>query len=326
MKRFIHVQTLINESCDLEFGYVAVDADTGEICYFSNFDKYDVYDPERIYPFDLQNMSEDLSWHMACSGYQTIQISEYIHPEIVDFIKTSINEHRVYNIKNGYRTDLLDFNEKYLKVMYTPSYSLFGREEASIYIPVENRMNLYCDKWQYEDASKREKLEEKSNVVHEIGHMKVSSYKIIGNKLFIRTGFFPSEALLETISLENGDIFYRIKEEPKIDINLEKKALEEIINDTDCANIYSPFLRSYPNIGDSLNALCDGVLPKLRESDDAFLAYKDYLKDVIGSKDEVDEINGLIKDALFGHNCKKHEMKVLKLIKQCEDRKQKKSY
>lgn len=326
MKRFIHVQTLINESCDLEFGYVAVDADTGEICYFSNFDKYDVYDPERIYPFDLQNMSEDLSWHMACSGYQTIQISEYIHPEIVDFIKTSINEHRVYNIKNGYRTDLLDFNEKYLKVMYTPSYSLFGREEASIYVPVENRMNLYCDKWQYEDASKREKLEEKSNVVHEIGHMKVSSYKIIGNKLFIRTGFFPSEALLETIPLENGDIFYRIKEEPKIDINLEKKALEEIINDTDCANIYSPFLRSYPNIGDSLNALCDGVLPKLRESDDAFLAYEDYLKDVIGSKDEVDEINGLIKDALFGHNCKKHEMKVLKLIKQCEDRKQKKSY
>lgn len=324
MRRFIHVQILSNESCDLDFGYVAIDADTGEICYFANFDKYGIYDPSRLYSFDPSNIEGDLAWHMACSGYPTTQISEEIHPEIVDFIKKAIIAHRDYNIKKGYRTDLLDFNEKYLKVIYTPSYCLFGREEASIYVPVENRMNLYCDRLGYEGSSKREKMEEKSNVIHEIGHMKVSSYRIDKNKLFIKTGFFPSEAILEPIILENGDIFYKIKEAPIEGANLEKKALEEIINDTDCASIYKPFLRTYPNIGDSLNALCDGVLPKLRESDDAFLAYSDYLKEIVGSTDIVDEINGLIKDALFGRNRKKHEMKVLKLIKQCEDRKQKK--
>lgn len=323
MKRFIHVQTLSNESCDLDFGYVAIDADTGSISYFSHFDKYGIYDPERLYPFDPNDVDGDLAWHMACSSYPTIQISEELHPEIVDFIKAAIITHRDYNIENGYRTDLLDFNAKHLKVICTPSYCLFGREEASIYIPVENRMNLYCDRYEYEEASRKEKMEEKSNVIHEIGHMKVSSYRIDKNKLFIKTGFFPSEAILEPILLENEDIFYKIKEAPKRGANLEKKALEEIINDTDCSTIYKSFLRTYPNIGDSLNALCDGVLPRLRECDDAFLAYFDYLKDIVGSVDIVDEINGLIKDALFGQNRKKHERKALKLIRQCEDRKKK---
>lgn len=321
MRKFIHVQDLTNEDYDLDLGYVAVDVDTGENCYFSHFNKDGSHNSKDIYPFDPKSISGDLAWHMARSGYPFSQISEEIHPEIVEFINYSIDAHREHNVKNGYRTDLLDFNKKHLKVIYVPSYTLFGREEASIYIPVENRISLYCDKLEYEEASKRVKNEEKSNVVHEIGHMKVSTYKIVGDKLYIKTGFFTSEANLESIVLDNGDIFYKIKEAPVKNRNLEKKALEEIINDTDCSNIYATYNRTYPNIGDSLNNLCDKKLPKLREEDNAFLAYCDYLKEIVKSTDIVDEINGLIKDALFGNNRRKYEGKALKLIRQCQDRK-----
>ncbi|MDE6141835.1 MAG: hypothetical protein K2G03_04450 [Bacilli bacterium] len=323
MKKYIQVHTLTNDSCDLDFGYVAIDIETGEICYFTNFDQYGIYDPNELYLFDPYNISGDLAWHMSCSYYPIAQISNDIHPEIIDFIKWSVNAHRTHNEENGYRTDLLDFNEKHLKVIYVPSYDLFDREDAAFYVPVENRMTFHCDRLEYEDASKRKKNTEKSNVIHEVGHMKVSTFKIDGNKLFIKTGFFPSEATLELITLRNGDIFYKIMEEPKIGINLEKKALEEIINDTDCANIFPTYNRTYPHIGDVLNKLCDGKLPRFREEDDAFLAYFDYLKRVVGSKDLADEINGLIKDALFGRNRRKHEAKALKLIKQCEERKSK---
>ncbi|MCX4364925.1 MAG: hypothetical protein OSJ70_04050 [Bacilli bacterium] len=320
MRRFIHVQTLFDEACDLDFGYVAVDCDTGNICYFSHFDKSGTYNTSEIYPFDPNNVDGDLAWHMARSGYQVDQISSEIHPEIVEYLSKSITAHRDYNIKNSYRIDILDFNAKHLHVVYTPSYLAVNREAASMYSPVENRLDLYSNKLEYEDASKRKKMQEKSNILHEIGHMKVSTYEIKDNKLFIRTGFFSSEATLEPIVLRSGDIFYKIKDAAKKGINLEKKALEEIINDTECASIFSTFMRTYPNIGDSLNDLCDNVLPKLRHDDDAFLAYCEYLEEIVGSKDAVVEINGLIKDALFGRNRQVDERKALKLIRQFKEK------
>ena len=228
MRRFIHVQTLFDEACDLDFGYVAVDCDTGNICYFSHFDKSGTYNTSEIYPFDPNNVDGDLAWHMARSGYQVDQISSEIHPEIVEYLSKSITAHRDYNIKNSYRIDILDFNAKHLHVVYTPSYLAVNREAASMYSPVENRLDLYSNKLEYEDASKRKKMQEKSNILHEIGHMKVSTYEIKDNKLFIRTGFFSSEATLEPIVLRSGDIFYKIKDAAKKGINLEKKLLKRL--------------------------------------------------------------------------------------------------
>ena len=321
MKKYIHIHNLTDKGCDLEFGRVAIDADTGEVCYFSHFDEKGIFDSENIYPFNPKNIDGDLAWHMERSGYPTEKISDELHPELIDFIKKSIVMHREYNEKNGYRTDLLDFYEKNLRVWYVPSFSLCGREEAAFFFPFENRINLYCDRWEYKEASKKRKNIEKSNVVHEIGHMKVSSYKLEDNILTIKTGFAPSTAILEPVILENGDIFYKVKKAPDENANLEMKALEELINDTDCSKIYKTFIRTYPNIGDSLNILCDEKLPKLREEDDAFWAYCDYLKGIVKSSDLVDEINGLIMDAMFGRNRQEDERKALKLIRQCEENK-----
>lgn len=321
MRKYIHIHNLTDKGCDLEFGRVAIDVDTGEACYFSHFDDKGIFDPENIYPFNPENIDGDLAWHMERSGYPTEKISDELHPELIDFIEKAIVMHREYNEKNGYRTDLLDFNQKNLRVWHVPSYTIFGKEESAFFFPFENRINLYCDRYEYEVASKREKNEEKSNVIHEIGHMKVSTFKLDGNTFTIRTGFAPSIAILDPVTLKNGDIFYEVKESPDQNANLEMKALEEIINDTDCSKVDKTFMRTYPNIGDSLNNLCDKMLPKLREEDDAFLAYCDYLKGIAKSADLVDEINGLIMDALYGTNRRKHEMKALKLIKQCEENK-----
>lgn len=321
MQKLIHIHNLTDKGCDLKFGCVAVNADTGSICYFSHFDERNIFDSENLYPFDPNNIDGNLAWHMARSGYPIEKFSEELPPEITDFVEKAINMHREYNEKHGYRTDLLDFNQKNLRVWYVPTFSLDERKEDAFFFPVENRMNLYCDKWEYKEASKRKKNAEKSNVIHEVGHMKVSTHKLEDNILTIRTGFAPSVAILEPVILKNGDIFYKVKKAPDEKDNLEKKALEEIINDTDCASIYSAFNRTYPTIGDSLNNLCDKKLPKLREEDDAFALYCDYLREMVGSKDIVDEVNGLIKDAVFGRDPCTHEMKALKLIRQCEEKK-----
>lgn len=321
MRKLIHIHNLTDKGCDLEFGRVAVDVDTGEICYFSHFDEKGIFDSKNIYPFDPRNINGNLALHMARSGYPTEKFSEELHPELRDFVQKAIDMHREYNEKNGYRTDLLDFNAKNLRVWYVPSYYLYEKEENAFFFPVENRMNLYCDRYEYEGASKREKIAEKSDIIHEVGHMKVCTFKLEDNTLYIRTGFAPSVAILDPVILKNGDVFYKVKKAPNRKANLEEKALEEIINDTDCASIYKAFNKTYPNIGDSLNNLCDKKLPKLREEDDAFLAYCDYLKDIVKSTDTVDEINGLIREATFGNAPRKYGLKALKLIRQCEDRK-----
>lgn len=321
MKRLIQTQLLYDNYYDLVFGYEAVDIDTGKRYYFSFYNEGDKWD-FKLHPFDPKNPSNKISWHLHHCDFSFDRFSNDIHPELAEKIEEVIINHQKYNEEKGYPTTILNFNKENLKVIYNSCDSLFNDEKIlGFYIPIENQIELSYSKYHIEKNNVKEKNRFISTIIHEVGHIKVSGGKVVDNKLLVKTGFYPNEVFLKPINLFNGDIFYEIPESPNSRFNLEKKALEEIINDTDCALLFPTFERNYPNIGDSLNKLCDGILPKLRYEEDAFALYCDYLKKITESQDTVDEMNGLIKDAIYGRNARNDKLKVLKLIRKCQDRK-----
>ena len=321
MRRYIKVQELFDDHYNMIFGYVAIDVDTGKTHYFSTYDEFDNYNPKGIYPFDREKPREKVREHLRHCSYPFTKVSPEIPPDLICFIDDAFNYHYQYNEINDYPTNLLEFYKKKLKVISMPDCSLFGKKESSRYIPVENRMNLSCDNKNYDKAYKKEKEQNKSNIIHEIGHLKVTNYRLLNNRLYINIGFYPSIVKLSPIILSNRDIFYKIDKIPSERVYLEKRALEEIINDADCTLVYPGYMCGYPKIGTSLNKLCDNKLQEIRYVDEAFDVYCDYLRDVTGSKDIVQELNGLIKDTTYGNNPRKYGLKALKLIRQCQDRK-----
>lgn len=100
MQVFIQIQDLYDEYCEMSFGYVAIDANTGETYYFTNYDKRGIYDPEMIYPLDPDYITSKLAGHVACCSY-VLGNSIDIHPEVIAFIDKSIKMHHAYNKAHG---------------------------------------------------------------------------------------------------------------------------------------------------------------------------------------------------------------------------------
>lgn len=152
--------------------------------------------------------------------------------------------------------------------------------------------------------------------------MKASNYRLDeeNNILYVKTGFYWSEIELKPITLENGDIFYKITKVPEKWKNRNEKALEEIINDYDCSLVFSSFNGNYPKIGKRLNDLCDKKLTYARYD----LGIKQFylsLQNIINSKDLANELLEHIGDSIYGYDPEESENKAIELIKKYEDKK-----
>lgn len=318
MSKIIQLETLYDNYHEFDFGYIGMDLDTKKIKYYSYYNLKQEYDRNSLYEFDPNNLEigSKICWHMYHCKHKSI-LSEEVPKEFEQLVKCFINQHKQYNINNNYPIEYIDSNLVNLSIQYQSNFSLFNNSNFSAtYTPVENVIGLAFDKSKWTKLSN----DEKDSLIHEIGHMKASRYKLdeVNNLLILKTGFYWSKIKLEPIILENGDVFYKIINVPEKWENCTERALEEIINDLDCSLAFSTFNGSYPKIGKRLNDLCDKKLTYARYDVGIKELYTS-LQKIIDSHDLVDELLGYIGDSIYGYNCEISENKTLQLIKQYED-------
>lgn len=325
MSKVIQIDNLYDKYHSITFGYVGIDLETKEIKYYSHYNSKQEYYGDSLYEFDPSNLDTEssISWHMHHCTYKRPPISNELPDELVAFTKYFINQHKEYNIKNNYSIKNIEENVINLSLQYRSNFSLFGGARFSaIYIPVENIIGLAINKTEWGMLSNDKCDNFKNSLIHEIGHMKVSNYKLdeTSNILFVKTGFYWSEIELKSIILENGDIFYKIAKVPKEWENRNQKALEEIMNDFDCSLAFSSFNGNYPKLGKRLNDLCNQKLTYARYGIGIEELYTG-LQKIIDSRDLVDELLEYIGDSIYGYDKEISENKALQLIKKYEENK-----
>lgn len=325
MSKIIQIDTLYDKYHKMNFGYVGIDLETKEIKYYSNYKSIQEYHWDSLYEFDPNNLDTEgpISWHMYHCTYKRPSLSDKLPDELVELAQNFINKHKEYNINNNYPIQNIDENVINLSLQYRSNFSLFGDTGFSaIYIPVENIIGLATDKTKWDRLSDDKRDNFKNSLIHEIGHMKVSSCKLdeANNILSVKTGFYWSEIELKPIMLENGDIFYKITKIPEEWKNCNQKALEEIINDFDCSLAFSSFKGNYPKLGKRLNDLCNQRLTYARYGSGIEELYTS-LQRIIDSRDLADELLEYISDSIFGNDTEMSENKALQLIKKYEENK-----
>ncbi len=318
MSKIIQVGSLYDNYHEMDFGYRGIDMETKKIRYYSHYDSNQKYNINSLYEFDPNNVEEDsyISWHMAHCKYKD-NSSKKIPDELEQLVKSLIEQHKQYNISNNYPIEDINQNSVNLSIQYQSNFSLFGDSEFSAtYTPVENIIGLTTAQSEWNNLSD----DDKDSLIHEIGHMKASNYKLdeINNILIVREGFYISKVNLEPVMLENGDIFYMVINVPKKCDNYPGRALEEIINDLDCSFAFNSFNGTYPKLGKRLNDLCDKKLTYARYDTGIEGVYQ-CLQKIIDSRDLADELLENIGDSIYGYDSEISENKALQLIKRYED-------
>lgn len=320
MSKIIQINKLYDNYHEMYFGYIGMDLETKELKYYSHYDLKQKYNINSLYEFDPNNLEIDsyISWHMYhCKNKHCL--SEKLPDEFDQLVKSLIEKHRQYNISNNYQVQYIDQNSTNLSIKYQSNFSLFGDLEFSAtYTPVENVIGLAIDKSKWNNLLN----DDKNSLIHEIGHMKASSYKLDekNNILIVKEGFYISKIELQPITLENGDIFYEIINVPKRKENYAQRAIEEIVNDLDCSLAFNTFNGTYPKLGKRLNDLCDRILIRARYDIGVEQLYIS-LQKIIDSYDLVEELLEHIGDSIYGYDPEISESKALKLIKKYEDKK-----
>lgn len=314
MSKIIQIDELYDNYCEMNFGYIGIDLETKKIKYYSHYNLNQEYSPKNLYEFDPNNLEVDnkISWHMYHCNHKS-SLAKKLPIELEKLVKGIINQHKQYNINNNYPIEYINKNLINLSIEYQSDFSLFGDLGFSAtYTPIENTIGLAIDESKWKNLSN----DEKCFIIHEVGHMKASSYRHdeVNNILIVKTGFYLSKVELEPINLENGDIFYRITSVPKRWENCNERALEEIINDLDCSLAFNSFNGNYPKLGKRLNDLCDKKLTYARYDIGIEEVYT-CLQKIIDSRDLADELLEYVSDSIYGYDPEISEKKALQLIK-----------
>lgn len=317
MSKIIQVSDLYDNYHEINFGHGGIDLETGKMRYYSYYDSRQKFNIHSLYEFDLNNIDEDsfINWHMRhCKIKHTS--SKKLPKKLEILVKDLINQHRQYNVINNYPVEYIDKNSANLLIEYQNNFSLFKDFEfCATYTPVENVIGLATAESKWSDLSNEDKM----SLIHEIGHMKASSYSLDdgNNTLIVKEGFYISKIQLEPVLLENGDTFYKFIRAPKRGENYIGRALEEIINDLDCSLAFSLFNGNYPKLGKRLNDLCDKKLTYDRYSGGIEEVYTG-LQKIIDSRDLADELLENIGNSIYGYYPEESENRALQLIKKYE--------
>lgn len=324
MARIVQIDKLYDHYHHMTFGYAGVDLETGEIKYYSFYDHNDHYNSRILYEFDMNNLNgQYLPWHMKYCCYKRPSFSSQLSQKLRSAVDEVIDNHKKFNIENGFPTTNLDFNRKNLSIKSINVLNLFGTNNVcGVYIPVSNVVELINCDCDQECISSEELLQQNSVLIHEIGHMKVTKCDLDekNNKLLVRIGFYNSEVALEPFELQNGDVFYKIENMPGKSINKEGRALEEVINDVECSIIFPSYIGNYPKFGKQLNELCDGKLLMARYTN-GIDDYYSGLTNIINSEDLATELLGNLSESIYGSEPKRAEEKAMKLIKKYQNEK-----
>lgn len=300
MKHIIEIGLLYDKHIRMNFGSVGKDLETGEIHFYTKYDKSGHYIPNGLFEFNINQKGycEDLSRNLSCCHYIKDKDNAGLLPkEILPLTYEMINKHLTYNKENGYPIEYLTKNSSDLSVEYTSSLALFDDSEFSgIYSSLLNTILIPITASEWNHYTDQEKKNAKDTLLHETGHLKVSTHKLdMENKqLIAKTGFLTSFTYVEPIVLPNGDIY--LTSVDSLDNDYER-ILEEVMNDYDCKKINPDFYPVYPNVGHILNELCDGRLQMARYYDDGIEELYESLFKLDNSRDMADELLGSIKSA-----------------------------
>ena len=255
---------------------------------------------------------------MGYCHYQRPKYSEILPKILLPTTKEIIEEVISYNERQNYPTSYINNNRKDLSIQYRNNIDFFGQEVfGAIYMPVLNILGLPITKGDWEDFSETEKQRIKNNIIHEIGHMKVTRYHLEEKTktLHVTMGFLEQEIPLEPRRIQNGDLLYITKKEKEED--KKQRALEEIINVAECAEIFKDYQGNYPNFGKRLNHLCNNQLFNGRY-DRGIEEYYQALEEIIKSESLATSILEELTESIYGEQKEEAEKRVNQLIKRYE--------
>lgn len=303
MNYIIQIDNLYDYYNNMNFGYIGKDLNTGKIHYYSKYDRNGNYSFKNIIEFDIKNTKKSNSYlarHLQnCHYIKNKESTNKIPLDINNLSNKVIQKHLMYNKKEKYPLDTLIKNSKNLTYKYVPGFYLLSPEEyLGSYIPIENIIEIPLNKEKYEKFKIEEKNQLEDVLLHEIGHLKVSTHLLdLKNKLLkVRTGFYTSHVIIEPILLNNQDIFLKFVESKDLYSSGIDRILEEVMNDYECKKIKNNFNITYPNVGNELNNLCDGRLQKARYYEDGIEELYDSLTRIINSRELVTELLNIINE------------------------------
>ena len=319
MNKVIQIAKLYDSCNKTYFGYVGIDINTRKLKYYSFYDRKGNYQPNKLYEFDARKLRcEALKIHMSYCHYQRPEYSEILPSILLPTTKKIIEEVISYNERQNYPTSYINNNRKDLSIQYKNNIDFFGQEMfGAIYMPVLNILGLPITRSEWKAMSEKEKEETKNHIIHEIGHMKVTRYHLEEktNILYIAMGFLEQEIPLELRKIQNGDLLYITKKEKEED--KKQRALEEIINDAECTDIFKDYQGIYPHFGKRLNYLCNNQLYKARY-DSGLEKYYQELEEIIKGESQATALLEEITESIYGEQREAAEKRAKQLIRRYE--------
>lgn len=295
MQKIIELEKIYYEDKKTLLGYIGAIIDTGEIKYYSLFDKNGNYNPLKLTEFDKACPNHIMIAEVFKKHEIRPKFSTSLPQNLIEIIPKIIEKYHIYNEINNLSNQNLDNNSRILSVQHDPSpyFGFSMRKTNATYNPISYTIKLY-------DSDKSNLIAKENSLIHEIGHMKASECIIENNKLFVKCGFSVDIYSLIPYFLENGDTFYEICNLiSQNDFN--KRVLEEIINDQECRSAFSTFSGSYPNFGERLNILCNGELNKAREIHDIEVYY-DNMCSIINDRNMALELLEILNTSVHSYS------------------------
>lgn len=322
MSIIVEIKKLRDNYRNIDFGYVGVDLNTKEVHhYYEDINR-------NITEFDINNLADEqffLKEYLHNCIYKR-QINEKIPNDILDLTKKIIEKHIIYNKFKAFPVNMLENSSRTLSINYENNNTLFRNYKFSgKYIPIKNSIQIPINESKWKKYNENDKEELSQTILHEIGHMKATKYKLdIRNKqIQLISGFYKTTILIEPIQLKNSDISLKYVDVKNNYENEIDKIIEEIMNDYDCKLINPSYITTYPNIGHILNKLCDNSLEIARYQENGIDTLNYYLKSIIKSNYLIDELYENIIESTESqiHGYNKNTKKLIKTLKKYEEKK-----
>ena len=253
----------------------------------------------------------------SCISPQKLNTKNLPH-ELVNLIPKLVKSHIDYNTRMGYPTDIALHNIKTLKIQYETGRNMYGEPDfIGQYTSVNNIMSLAISADEWKQMSPKKRNYAVSVLLHELGHMKISTAKFneVDNELTIQIGFSKQVIKVQPISTQEEDTFlkWQSRRDTKVAFSGEY-ILEEIFNDLECGEIDPNFTPSlHPQFGLLLDKISDGKLRIARYT----IGIEEYYRSlcaVIPSREKANELLSAMYNTVFGHDCKKAKKRALQLL------------
>lgn len=330
MSKVVEIVKLIDYYQFALFGFVGVDIETGNIKYYSHYDRNNVYRQNELYEFDINKIDGNykLLQNLQHCTYESRKVSPELPQELTSLLPAIILEHTKFNLSRSLPITYINLNKNNVSLEYNSGQYAFGTSSfAARYVPIRNVIQLTATKEEWETFQDYRKIEHLNYLRHEVGHMKATRIKLYENtnKLLVKTGFSSYKmTLLPCINAVNlnGEIdaFYGVHITSYV--NDLEVILEEIINDLDCTLACKGFVGGYPSLGKRINTLCDDKLLEARYCHGMDIYYDSMCK-IINSKDLAVELLETMLDSAYGKNPTISFEKANQLIKKYEIAKRK---